>query len=62
MTQQTDLAGLTRYNSSATDDQIARYFCSTCGASMLYFDGSRDFIGTLAAGLVDSKQGALALS
>lgn len=62
MTSQSDLVGLTRYNSSPTDDQIARYFCSTCGASVLRFDGNRDFIGTFAAGLVDSKEGALALN
>jgi hypothetical protein len=41
---------------------VARYFCSTCGASVLYFDGNRSFLGTFSAGLVDSPDGALAQS
>ena len=56
MTTETDLPGCTRNNSS---DGVARYFCSTCGASVMYFDESRDFIGTWAVGLVDSKEGTL---
>ncbi len=64
MTSQTVLPGLTKYNSSAkTEPNIARYFCSTCGATVLYFDSERSFIGTWAVGLVDAeKEGVLAES
>lgn len=60
MTPTTDLPNLTRYNSSSTDSNIARYFCSTCGATVLYFDGNRSFIGTWAVGLVDAEEGVMA--
>ncbi|ORX39574.1 hypothetical protein BD324DRAFT_678693 [Kockovaella imperatae] len=59
MTTKTDLPGCTRYESSKG---IARYFCSTCGATVLYFDADRDFIGAWAVGLIDSKEGSLAPS
>jgi hypothetical protein len=65
-----DLQGLTRYNTSSA----ARYFCSTCGATMLWYDEEFKWcvaIGTLerTAGVVevgwhiwleDTKDGGLA--
>ena len=60
MTTDTDLPGCTRYKSSP--ENVSRYFCSTCGATVLYFDDNRDFIGTWAVGLADAKEGVLAQS
>ncbi|OCF77472.1 hypothetical protein I204_01460 [Kwoniella mangroviensis CBS 8886] len=59
MTPSTQLAGLTLYHSTPSNPGISRYHCSTCGASILYFDEKRDFIGTFAVGLNDSRYGAL---
>jgi hypothetical protein len=55
----TTIPGLTLYRSSAEN---ARYHCTTCGATVLYFASSRPWLGTWAAGLVDDPNGARAES
>ncbi|KAF5316318.1 hypothetical protein D9619_006838 [Psilocybe cf. subviscida] len=55
----TTIPGLKLYRSSAEN---ARYHCSTCGATVLYFDSSRPWLGTWAAGLVDDPKGVRAES
>ncbi|ORY26979.1 hypothetical protein BCR39DRAFT_539664 [Naematelia encephala] len=53
-----DLSGLSRYES--TQGQVSRYFCKTCGASVIYHTaGSPNHIA-FNAGLVDSVDGVLA--
>ncbi|WWC72311.1 uncharacterized protein I206_106273 [Kwoniella pini CBS 10737] len=62
MTTETELPGLTLYHSSPNNINTARYHCSTCGASILYFDSKRDFICTLPVGLNDSHNGVMNIS
>ena len=60
MTTQTDLPGLTRYHASSQD--VARYHCSTCGASVLFYGAkSQGAYVDVAAGLIDHPSGVLAL-
>ncbi|WVW86508.1 hypothetical protein I302_108557 [Kwoniella bestiolae CBS 10118] len=59
MTSSTQIPGLNLYHSSPSNPGISRYHCSTCGASIMYFDDKEDFKASFAVGLNDSKYGVM---
>ncbi|WWC64919.1 uncharacterized protein I303_107533 [Kwoniella dejecticola CBS 10117] len=59
MTPHTTLPGLTLYKSSPDNEDVSRYHCSTCGASIMYYNAAKDFMASFAVGLNGSKNGVM---